>query len=128
MVKEPGSRLRTSDEIAQALTLTVIYADRTQTTRSHSLTEPTAHSPALAATARKRLTGVGLQRARVRALTVRAERLRRAEHAVRQLTFNHAVDKALLIEDVQDPARRRYGRYVSKPARLARRPSVGTNK
>ncbi|MZF54746.1 hypothetical protein GTX53_12970 [Streptomyces sp. SID5594] len=125
LVQELGGRLRTSGEIAQALTLTVTYADRTQTTRSRSLAEPTAHSPALAAAARELLTGLGLQRARVRTLTIRAERLRPAEHAVRQLTLDHAVDKALLIEAVQDRARRRYGRDVIKPARLAPSPGVG---
>ncbi|WP_367573237.1 IS5 family transposase [Streptomyces globisporus] len=41
---------------------------------------------------------LGLQRARVRALTIRAERLRSAEHAVRQLTIDPADDRALLIE------------------------------
>ncbi|MGW0885654.1 hypothetical protein ACWD35_40215, partial [Streptomyces sp. NPDC002671] len=38
--------------------------------------EPTAHTPTLAAHARELLAGLGLQRARVRALAVRAERLR----------------------------------------------------
>lgn len=125
LVQELGGRLRTSGEIAQALTLTATYADRTQTTRNRSLAEPTAHTPALSATARELLTGLGLQRARVRALTVRAERLRPAEYAVHQLTIDHAEDKALLIEAVQDRARRRYGRDVIKPARLAPRPGVG---
>ncbi|MDJ1645192.1 DNA polymerase Y family protein [Streptomyces pakalii] len=125
MVQELGGRLRTSGEIAQALTLTVTYADRTQTTRNRSLAEHTAHSPALAATARELLTGLGLQRARVRALTIRAERLRPAEHAVRQLTLDPADDKALLIEAVQDRARRRYGKDVIKPARLALRAQHG---
>ncbi|MEW5543004.1 helix-hairpin-helix domain-containing protein [Streptomyces cyaneofuscatus] len=128
LVQELGGRLRTSGEIAQALTLTVTYADRTQTTRTRSLAEPTAHSPALAATARELLTGLGLQRARVRTLTIRAEQLQPAEHAVRQLTLDHADDKAMLIEAVQDRARRRYGRDIIKPARLAPRPGVGTNR
>lgn len=125
LVQELGGQLRTSGEIAQALTLTVTYADRTKTTRSRSLAEPTAHTPALAALARELLTGLGLQRARVRALTIRAERLRPAEHAVLQLSLDHADDKALLIEAVQDRARRRYGRDVVKPARLAPSPGVG---
>lgn len=128
LVQVLGSRLRTSGEIAQALTLTVTYADRTQTTRNRSLAEPTAHTPALATIARELLTGLGLQRARVRALTIRAERLRPAEHAVRQLTLDHADEKALLIEAVQDRARRRYGMDVIKPARLAPRPGVGPNR
>lgn len=128
LVQELGGQLRTSGDIAQALTLTATYADRTQTTRNRSLAEPTAHTPALAVTVRELLTGLGLQRARVRALTVRAERLRPAEHAVRQLTLDHADDKALLIEAVQDRARRRYGRDVIEPALLAPKPGVGTNR
>ncbi|MFB7998942.1 hypothetical protein ACFC4G_39715 [Streptomyces sp. NPDC056002] len=78
LAQELGARLRTAGEITQALTLTVTYADRTQTTRTRSLTEPTAHTPALAATARDLLAGLGLQRARVRALaTPTPRRVRR---------------------------------------------------
>ncbi|MGW4840217.1 DinB/UmuC family translesion DNA polymerase [Streptomyces globisporus] len=90
LVQDLGGRLRTSREITQALTLTVTYADRTQTTRRRSLTEPTAHTPALAATARTLLTGFGLQRARVRTLSVHAERLHPAEDTVHQLTLDAA--------------------------------------
>ncbi|MEI7032091.1 hypothetical protein [Streptomyces pratensis] len=60
LVQDLGARLRASGEIAQALTLTVTYADRTQSTRSRSPAEPSTHSPALAATARELLTGLGL--------------------------------------------------------------------
>ncbi|MEV6439642.1 hypothetical protein [Streptomyces anulatus] len=41
-----------------------------------------------------------------------------AEHATRQLTFDHTIDKALLIEAVQDRARQRYGTDIIKPATL----------
>ncbi|MEU0622413.1 hypothetical protein ABZ329_16390 [Streptomyces rubiginosohelvolus] len=37
LVQDLGRRLRAGGEIAQALTLTVSYADRTQTTRSRTL-------------------------------------------------------------------------------------------
>ncbi|MFD4130522.1 hypothetical protein ACFXKK_36305 [Streptomyces globisporus] len=94
----PRRRLRTSGEIAQALTLTVTYADRTQTTRTRSLTEPTAHTPALATTARDLLTGLGLQRARVCALALRAERLCPAEDTVHQLTLNARDDNLRRLE------------------------------
>lgn len=70
LVQELGAWLCTSGEITQALTLTVTYADRTQTTRGRTLTEATAHTPALATTARELLTGLGLQRARVRTLAL----------------------------------------------------------
>ncbi|MFC4463185.1 hypothetical protein ACFPH6_00890 [Streptomyces xiangluensis] len=50
---------------------------------------------------------------------MRCEDLGPAEDAIRQLSFDHTVDKALLIEAVQDGARQRYGTEVIKPAVLA---------
>ncbi|WP_128819342.1 DNA polymerase Y family protein [Streptomyces sp. S063] len=108
LVQELGARLRTSDEVAQALTLTVTYADRTQTARSRALPEATAHTPALATTACELLTGLGLQRARIRTLALRAERLLPAEDAVHQLTFDDRDDKLRRIEVALDKAANRY--------------------
>ncbi|WP_331751630.1 helix-hairpin-helix domain-containing protein (plasmid) [Streptomyces globisporus] len=116
LVQELGARLRTSGEITQALTLTVTYADRTQTTRSRTLTEATAHTPALAITARELLTGLGLQRARVRTLALRAERLRPAEDSVHQLTFDHRDHKLRRLETALDRAAIRYGLGIAGPA------------
>ncbi|GGS25208.1 hypothetical protein GCM10010284_67650 [Streptomyces rubiginosohelvolus] len=107
--------MRTSGEVAQALTLTVTYADRTQTTRTRSLTEPTAHTPALAA-ARAILTGFGLQRARVRTLAVRAERLHPAEDTVHQVTFDAHDDKLRRLETALDKAATRYGPGITGAA------------
>ncbi|MBW8817144.1 MAG: hypothetical protein JF598_02635, partial [Streptomyces sp.] len=45
--EELGSRLRALDKVCRTLTLTVRYADRSATTRSRTLGEPTAHSVAL---------------------------------------------------------------------------------
>ncbi len=116
LVQELGGRLRTSGEIAQMLTLTVTYADRTQTTRSRSLTEPTAHTTALASTARALLTGLGLQRARVRTLALRAERLLPAEDTVHQLTFDERDDKLRRLETALDKAATRYGPGIAGAA------------
>ncbi|MEV7653758.1 helix-hairpin-helix domain-containing protein [Streptomyces anulatus] len=116
LVQELGARLRTSGEITQALTLTVTYADRTQTTRSRTLTEATAHTPALAATARELLTGLGLQRARVRTLALRGERLRPAEHTVHQLTFDDRDQKLRRLETALDRAATRYGPGIAGAA------------
>ncbi|MEV7645412.1 helix-hairpin-helix domain-containing protein [Streptomyces rubiginosohelvolus] len=109
LVQELGRRMRTSGEITQALTLTVTYADRTHTTRSRTLTEPTAHTPALAVTARTLLAGLGLQRARVRSFTLRAERLLPAEDTVHQLTLDHRDEKLRRLETALDKAATRYG-------------------
>ncbi|MFE7368908.1 DinB/UmuC family translesion DNA polymerase [Streptomyces anulatus] len=45
-------------------------------------------------------------------------RTRALPEATRQLTFDHTIDKTLLIEAVQDRARQRYGTDVIKPALL----------
>ncbi|MFD8619330.1 helix-hairpin-helix domain-containing protein, partial [Streptomyces sp. NPDC059513] len=114
LVQEVGARLRTGGEIAQALTLALTYADRTQTTRT--LTEPTAHTPALAATARQLLTSLGLQRARVRTIALRAEHLRPAKDTVRQLTLDERDDKLHRLETALDKATARYGPGITGAA------------
>ncbi|MFD8380251.1 hypothetical protein ACFV2X_17160 [Streptomyces sp. NPDC059679] len=111
-----GSRLRTSGQVARALTLTVRYADRSTTTRSRTLAEPTAHTPALIATAYALHAALGLQRARVRSIALRAEGLAAAELASHQLTFDPADDKARRIEAAVDRARARFGERAVRPA------------
>lgn len=72
---------------------------------------------------------LGLQRARVRTLALRADALQPAADATRQLTLDNADDKPLAIEAVADRARARFGHGVLYPASLATTartpPSVG---
>ncbi|WP_223279923.1 DNA polymerase thumb domain-containing protein [Streptomyces sp. SDr-06] len=121
LAEELGVRLRTAKEVCRALTLTVRYADRTSTTRTRTLTEATAHSNALAHTARDLFASLGLQRARVTAITLRAEGLTSAEHAYQQLLLDPADDKRRRIEAAADAARRKFGPKAVRPASLARR-------
>ncbi|MER6282456.1 hypothetical protein ABT330_12775 [Streptomyces sp. NPDC000658] len=58
-----GQRLRGEGRIAGGLTLTVPYADRSSSTRTLILPDPTNYSPTLVAAALGLLTGLGLQRA-----------------------------------------------------------------
>ncbi|MFI9052695.1 helix-hairpin-helix domain-containing protein [Streptomyces sp. NPDC053427] len=111
-----GARLRASGQAARTLTLTVRYADRTTTTRTRRLAEPTAHGPALTSAAYALHAALGLQRARVRALALRAEDLCRAELAARQLMFDPVDDKAHRIEAAVDRARARFGAGAVRPA------------
>jgi DNA polymerase-4 len=62
---------------------------------------------------------LGLQRARVRNIALRADVLRPAAKATRQLTLDTADDKPLAIEAVADRSRARYGHNVLYPAALA---------
>ncbi len=70
---------------------------------------------------------LGLQRARVRNITLRGDNLTPAAHATRQLTFDHTIDKTLPIEAVQDRARQRYGTDIIKPATLGHTLGVRTH-
>ena len=114
-----GQRLRGERKFAGRLTLTVRYADRTSTTRTRALPEPTDHSPAVAATALGLLTSLGLQRARVRAFVLRADDLRPATSAYRQLSMDPTDARARAVEVAADRARRRFGQEAVRPATLA---------
>ncbi|MFE9769462.1 hypothetical protein ACFYPC_33920 [Streptomyces sp. NPDC005808] len=114
-----GARLRSSGQIATALTCTVRYADSSSTRRSRTLPEATQHTVLLARTAYAIYESLALQRARVRSIALRAEALRPDDRATRQLTLDAGDDKPLAIEAVADRARIRYGHHVLYPAALA---------
>ncbi|WP_340562740.1 DNA polymerase Y family protein [Streptomyces sp. GSL17-111] len=111
-----GFRMRDDAQVARALTLTVRYADRSTTTRTRALPEPTAHTPALTALAYALHDALGLQRARVRALALRAEDLTAADLASRQLSLDPRAEKARRAEAAADRARRRFGAAAAHPA------------
>ncbi|WP_078857149.1 ImpB/MucB/SamB family protein [Streptomyces sp. NBRC 109706] len=115
LVEHLGHRLRGAGQVAGRVILTVRYADRSASTRAKRLAEPTDHSPALASAALELLAGLGLQRARVRAFTVRAEDLRPAESAPRQLSLDPGDDRARAAEAVADRIRRRFGATAVGP-------------
>ncbi|MCK1820314.1 hypothetical protein MTQ10_11955 [Streptomyces sp. XM83C] len=117
--EEIGARLRAVGKVCRTLTLTVRYADRSATTRTRTLTEPTAHSAALTKAAYGLYDALALQRARVRAVTLRAEGLAPAEHASHQLTFDPADEKARRIEEVADRVRAKFGPRAVMPGSLA---------
>ncbi|MGX4694566.1 DNA polymerase Y family protein [Streptomyces sp. JNUCC 63] len=115
-----GARLRDDQVVARTLTLTVRYADRATTSRTRTLPEATAHTLALTRTATGLYEALGLQRARVRALSLTAE-LTDATAAVHQLTFDPGGTKARRIEAAADRARRRFGADAVLPAALSGR-------
>ncbi|MGV9243436.1 DNA polymerase Y family protein [Streptomyces sp. NPDC003710] len=117
--EELGTRLRNLERVSRTLTLTVRYADRSSTTRSRTLAEPTAHSAALTAEAYRMYEALGLQRARVRAIALRAEGLIPADHATHQLTFDPVDEKVRRLEEVADRARARFGPRAVIPGSLA---------
>ncbi|WP_415939916.1 DNA polymerase Y family protein [Streptomyces sp. 039-1] len=114
-----GARLRASGQIAAGVTLTVRYADASSTRRSRTLPEATQHTVLLARTAYALYDSLGLQRARVRGITLRADALRSDDRGSRQLTLDDRDEKPLAIEAVADRARARYGQNLLYPAALA---------
>jgi nucleotidyltransferase/DNA polymerase involved in DNA repair len=119
LAEELGARMRGERQVCRSLTLTVRYADRSTTTRTRALREPTAHSAALTGAAYALHGSLGLQRARVRSLMLRAEGLMPVERAARQLTFDPADERARRIEAVADRARARFGPRAIVPGSLA---------
>ncbi|MFF8728390.1 hypothetical protein ACF073_18110 [Streptomyces sp. NPDC015171] len=117
--EEIGARLRAVEKVCRTLTLTVRYADRSSTTRGRTLKEPTAHSAALTGAAYGLYEALGLQRARVRALVLRAEGLTSADRASYQLAFDSVDEKVRRIEEVADRARARFGPRAVMPGTLA---------
>ncbi|MEU9546291.1 DNA polymerase Y family protein [Streptomyces mirabilis] len=114
-----GGRLRGTGQIALGVTCTIRYADLTATRRSRTLPEATQHTVLLARAAYTLYDSLGLQRARVRSIALRADALQPAARATRQLTLDASDDKPLAIEAVADRARTRYGHQVIYPAALA---------
>jgi DNA polymerase-4 len=114
-----GQRLRGESQVTGRLTLTVRYADRSSTTRTRILPEPTNHSAALTAAALGLLTALGLQRARVRAFAVRADSLLPTSSAYWQLSLDPGDARARAAEAAADRARRRFGPEAVRPAALA---------
>jgi nucleotidyltransferase/DNA polymerase involved in DNA repair len=117
--EELGTRLRALEMVCRMLTLTVRYADRSATTRSRTLKEPTAHSSTLTGAAYRMHEALGLQRARVRVIALRVEGLTPAAGASHQLTFDPVDEKVRRIEEVADRARAKFGPHVIGPGTLA---------
>ncbi|GAA3240274.1 hypothetical protein GCM10020256_62190 [Streptomyces thermocoprophilus] len=91
--EEIGARLRAVGKVCRTLTLTVRYADRSATTRTRTLTEPTAHSAALTKAAYGLYDALALQRARVRAVTL----LRRGLFLGHSITNSSTLNGEMLI-------------------------------
>ncbi|SEP04970.1 DNA polymerase-4 [Actinacidiphila rubida] len=127
LAEQIGIRLRDTHQVTNSLTLTVRYADRSSSTRTRRLPEPTAHSPALAATALGMLNSLGLQRARVRAYALRAEHLDDEDTAYHQMLLDPTDERARAIEAASDRARRRFGHDAVRPGTLANHPATPPN-
>ncbi|WP_063794890.1 hypothetical protein [Kitasatospora sp. MBT66] len=115
-----GARLRAAGQSARTVELQVTYVDRSATTRSRTLPETTSHSPVLRDTLYALFGGLGLERARIRAITARIGGLVTASRASGvQLSFDTVTEAARALEPVLDRAAARFGSGAVAPAALS---------
>ncbi|MFJ2752729.1 hypothetical protein [Streptomyces sp. NPDC087297] len=116
-----GARLRERDQAATAVELQLRMSDRSLLTRSRKLPAPTAHSTDLRDSAYGIFDGLHLQRARIRAVTVRADQLIDAARVAEQISLDRTEENIRRIETAIDRANRRFGAGSVRPAALADR-------
>jgi DNA polymerase-4 len=113
-----GTRVRAAGLLARTVTLTVRFADFSTITRSRTLADPTDVTQEIYATAGGLLDGLRLQRARLRLVGVRAERLVDPRRTPRQLTFDDRPFGWSDADRATDRAARRFGKHAVRPAAL----------
>ncbi|MET9615377.1 DNA polymerase Y family protein [Kitasatospora indigofera] len=115
-----GARLRAGGRSARTVELQVTCADRSTTTRSRTLREPSAHTPVLQDSLYALFGALGLQRARVRAVTARVSGVVAAERVFVQLTLDAVTEDRRVLEPVIDRANRRWGSGTVHPGALTK--------
>ncbi|KOU50074.1 DNA polymerase Y family protein [Streptomyces sp. WM6378] len=117
LVVDLGEQLRVRRQACRALTLTVVLANRSKVVRSRTRPDgPSAHTGDLRLLALEAYEALGFQRARLRALTLTAERLVSAAQAHEQLSLDERRERGLRIETVLDRVNARFGSGTVGPA------------
>ncbi|MBV1942030.1 hypothetical protein [Streptomyces sp. BV286] len=115
LAAELGARLRAGERAARSVTVVVRMADRTEVSKARTLAAPSAHTDDLRRAVYGVLDGFGLQRARIRRLTLVAEAVD-GGLAHTQLTLDGAREAWLRVEPVIDRLNDRYGPGTVGPA------------
>jgi DNA polymerase-4 len=116
-----AGRLRAGGWLARTVSIKVRFADFATITRSRTLDVPTDVGQELYDTARALYDALGLERARIRLVGVRAERLVEAGSAPQQLELGAREHGRRDAELAADRAARRFGAGAVRPATLLRR-------
>jgi DNA polymerase-4 len=116
-----AGRLRSGGWLARTVSIKVRFADFATITRSRTLDVPTDVGQELYDTARALYDALGLDRARIRLVGVRAERLVDAGSASQQLELGARERGRRDAELAADRAARRFGAGAVRPATLLRR-------
>jgi DNA polymerase-4 len=129
LAERTAGRLRATGTLARTVSIKVRFADFATLTRSRTLGVPTDVGQELYDTARTLYDALGLDRARIRLVGVRAERLIDAGTAAQQLELGAREHGRREAELAADRAARRFGAGAVRPATLLRRsgrPGAGT--
>ena len=118
LADQVGGRLRRAGYVARTISLKVRFSDFTTITRSRTLTSPTDVGKELYDTSRTLYEALGLQRARIRLVGVKAEGLIPADEASRQLALGEPELGHREAELAVDSLRARFGSQAVRPARL----------
>jgi DNA polymerase IV len=113
-----ASRLRRQGYAGRTVAIKVRFADFSTISRSRTLRSPTDVGKEIYETARELYDALGLQRARLRLVGVRAEGLVDASLATRQLQLDEPDLGWREAEQAVDRASARFGRGSVRPARL----------
>jgi DNA polymerase-4 len=116
-----AGRLRSTGTLARTVSIKVRFADFATLTRSRTLEVPTDVGQELYDTARALYDALGLDRARIRLVGVRAERLVDAGSAPQQLELGAREHGRRDAELAADRAARRFGAGAVRPATLLHR-------
>jgi DNA polymerase IV len=121
LAERTAGRLRSGGWLARTVSIKVRFADFATITRSRTLDVPTDVGQELYETARALYDALGLERARIRLVGVRAERLVDAGSAPQQLELGARERGRRDAELAADRAARRFGAGAVRPATLLRR-------
>ncbi|MGW1752358.1 DinB/UmuC family translesion DNA polymerase [Streptomyces sp. NPDC002092] len=111
-----GGRLPGEQQAAGAVTVIVRLADGQTAFRTRTLAEPSGHTDDLRQVVYAVLDGFALQRARIRRLSLTAERIVDAEQSYTQLAFDPTRASWLRVEPVVDQLNARFGAGTVAPA------------
>jgi DNA polymerase-4 len=120
LAERTAGRLRSAGHLARTVSIKVRFADFHTITRSRTLKVPTDVGQELYDTARGLFDALGLDRARIRLVGVRAERLVEAETAPQQLELGAREHGRRDAELAADRAARRFGAGAVRPGTLVR--------
>jgi DNA polymerase-4 len=118
LAERTAARLRATGQVGRTVSIKVRFADFTTITRSRTLPEPTDVGQEVYAAARGLYEALGLQRARIRLVGVRAEGLSVAASTPRQLRLDTRDAGWREAELAVDAAARRFGSGAVRPAAL----------